>query len=410
MTPKHILFIEANLDGTVGGSHYCLLELIKYLDRKKFEPFVLFYQENSLIPEFEKVCPVILFDKTNRLNIKKNWPAFYNISMSIPIVKKFMSLSQKTYNFLRYSITEYFKNIYILSKYRVDLVHINNAPYLTDWLLASKIMRVECTAHLRGTWKVRPWYNRVLMRYYDAVIVISKFIYNDIISQDIPTYNFFVIHDGIDVNSASIIKRKTPDDIKIKFNIPFEANSLIGVVGNIKHWKGQHVLIEAMNLIIDKNINIKCLIIGDVSTLKDDQDYFKYLKDLINKYNLSDSVFFTGFTRDILEVMSALSILVHTSTDPEPLGRVILEGMILSKPVIATAHGGPLEIIEDGVSGFLVPPNDPKALADKIGYLISNRDIRERAGQIARKRVEEYFSIETNVIKIEQLYAKLLNS
>jgi len=100
--------------------------------------------------------------------------------------------------------------------------------------------------------------------------------------------------------------------------------------------------------------------------------------------------------------------LVHTSVFPDPLGRVILEGMIFRKPVIATNHGRPVETIEDGVSGFLVETGNPMALAEKISFLLGKKEIAIRIGENARKRVEEKFSIGNNVKKIEDVYTSLL--
>jgi len=114
VNPKHILFIEANTDGTIGGSHYCLLELIKGLDKSKFKPFVLFYQKNILIPEFKKHYPVIILDKTRGLVIKRDFPQLYALVTKIPYLPSFLILFQKTYNFFRYHLTDFLKIIYLL--------------------------------------------------------------------------------------------------------------------------------------------------------------------------------------------------------------------------------------------------------------------------------------------------------
>jgi len=95
---KHILFIEANTDGTIGGSHHSLLLLVKYLDKSKFKPFVLFYQKNILIPEFERHCPVIILDKTKDLVIKKDLPRLHTLASKVPCLLHFLILLQKIYN------------------------------------------------------------------------------------------------------------------------------------------------------------------------------------------------------------------------------------------------------------------------------------------------------------------------
>ena len=91
----------------------------------------------------------------------------------------------------------------------------------------------------------------------------------------------------------------------------------------------------------------------------------------------------------------------------EGLPRIILEIMSLSKCIIASSIGPNSEIIEDGKTGFLVPPNDPEALAQKIDYLLSHPEVAQRMGKEARKRVEKLFDISLNVKKTEELYDQL---
>ena len=101
---KKILFIEANLDGTIGGSHYCLLELVKCLNKDKFKPYVLFFQDNALIPNFEQLCPTIIFDKTKGFIIKNRFPRKYLFISKYKFLLSLLLLCQKGYNFFRYSI------------------------------------------------------------------------------------------------------------------------------------------------------------------------------------------------------------------------------------------------------------------------------------------------------------------
>src|SRR5262249_57484052 len=88
---------------------------------------------------------------------------------------------------------------------------------------------------------------------------------------------------------------------------------------------------------------------------------------------------FSRYRADVQRVMAALDVVIHASTDPEPFGRVLLEGMAMGKAVIATDLGGPREIIEHGVSGFLVPPGDAVALAAAVETLIADPSVAESA-------------------------------
>ena len=109
-------------------------------------------------------------------------------------------------------------------------------------------------------------------------------------------------------------------------------------------------------------------------------------------------------------VMNALDVFVHASVQPEPYGRVILEAMALGKPVIATDHGGPREIIEDGLSGFLVSPNDPEDLARCLQHLLNSPELRRKIGQHGLKRLVTKFSTTQAVLDFERVYSAVLET
>lgn len=407
MSANNILYIEANIDGTVGGSHHCLLEIVKYIDRGKYIPSVVFYQDNALVPDFEKVCDVFIITQNEGLIIEKVFPVFYSYIRNYAAISKIVLYFQKVYNFLVHYVPNLIYICRFLVKHKIDLVHANNTPDLSDWLIASKLLRIKMVSHLRFPWS--PTYVRKkLLRYYDKVISISNYVTEQLKVKGIPCGNVVTIHDGIDVRSMPA----TNDSIENMFkelNIS-TATSLIGVIGNIRRWKGQHVAIESLRHIVSKNKNILCLFIGEISSSPYDTEYYSDLKELVKKYDLGNNVYFTGYRKDVLNILSKLDILIHTSIIPEPFGRVVLEGMIFRKPVIATNHGGPMESIVDGISGFLIPPEEPKLLADKIIFLMENKDIAKEVGDNARKHVEEKFSVEGNVQKIEGIYSSFLET
>lgn len=401
MSGKRILYVEENLDGTIGGSHYCLLELVRGIDKTRFSPAVVFFQDNVLIPEFKKLCPVITFHKQRGWVIKRDFPAFYSLAERSIALVPVLALFQKTYNFFRYALVDFFKVISLLKKYRIDLVHLNNAPDLTDWLVACKFLGKKCIAHVRGFWTPTGIQKRIAP-YYDAIISISSAVTEHVRSVAPSAANVVTIHDGIDITAVLKMKGRSSDDIRKELGIA-TTDYLIVVAGNIKPWKGQHTVIEAMKSLKARFPHIKCLIVGDVAHTEEDKRYHNRLRKLVSN-GLTQNIFFAGFKKNTPEIMSAADLLVHTSVSPEPLGRVILEGMVFGKPVIATAHGGPLDIIEDGISGFLVPPNDPAALAEKIECLVTRPDTGKKVGDMAGKRVEEKFNVDLCLNKIESLY------
>jgi glycosyltransferase involved in cell wall biosynthesis len=108
------------------------------------------------------------------------------------------------------------------------------------------------------------------------------------------------------------------------------------------------------------------------------------------------------------DVHRAFDVFVLASRQPEPFGLVVLEAMATGRPVIATAHGGPLDIIHDGRDGELVPPGDAAAMAKAILAFVADPDRRARVGALARARVSESFTAEQYVAGIDAVYREVL--
>ena len=156
--------------------------------------------------------------------------------------------------------------------------------------------------------------------------------------------------------------------------------------------------------------NAHLVFVGTCSHLPEDQAYLQQLQRFIADAGMGSSVTFLGFRQDAASVMNAMDVVVHASTLPEPYGRVIIEAMALSKPVIATDHGGPREIIENGVSGFLTAPSDSEALAGCLLDLICSPDLRRTIGRQALQRINAKFSTTQAVLEFEQAYAAVLDT
>ncbi len=403
--PKNILYIEINTDGTIGGSHLCLYEMVKYIDRRKYIPFVIFFQDNQLMPDFRKICDPIVLKLNPVLVLRRDLPSFYQAIEERRILKKGGLSGQKLVNFFGSYIPSLFQIYKFIKRNNIKLVHLNNGPDMTDWLLVSKAMGVKVVSHLRFPWSPTR-FRKFLACRYDRIIAISDFVATELDKIGVSRKNVVTIHDGIDIGllEASGLPRS---EISREFDIPNGAPVLCEI-GNIRRWKGQHVAIEAVRLLAGKYKDLRLFIVGEISNSENDVEYLKYLKELTIKYGLERNIIFTGYRKDALSILAQSDIMIHTSIFPEPLGRVILEGMIFRKPVIATNHGGPLESIEEGKSGFLVEPENPKVLAEKISFLLEHGEEAKNIGENARRHVEEKFGIRNNIRKIEEMYDNIL--
>lgn len=183
---------------------------------------------------------------------------------------------------------------------------------------------------------------------------------------------------------------------------------VIGMIGNIKAWKGQDTLSRAMDRVRRSVPNVCCLLVGDTSP--SDREYQQSLHALVASLGLDKVVVFTGFQRNVGDFLMMFDVMVHASVLPEPFGRVILEAMACKKPVIASRAGAITEIVEEGKTGLTFPPGDSEALAETIVSLIGDRERIRRFGESGYKRLVNEFHISKNVESTQRLYERILSA
>lgn len=392
---KRILYIEANRDGTIGGSYYSLLYLLQGLNKDKYEPHVIFCQDNVLIPEFKKVTPYVYVND-------------FGPSVSAPCI----SLEDRIKwlpRFLLDVIFKQFKLRNIITDIRPDLVHLNNGyAAMHEWMLAGWFHGFKVIAHDRGTGFPCSLRTRLFVRLLDAIINVSDSFKNNVISQKLKVKLVRRVYNGLD---SGMIERSVDHDVVNKLKEEFKitvAQPVVGITGNIDRWKGQAVVLKAIKKVKQVYPDIKCLIVGKVP--RQAEDYKKELDEYVADKCLQGNVIFTGFRKDIPNLLMMLDIMLHASIEPEPFGRVVLEGMAAGKPIIATNSGGTVEQIVNGETGILVPMNDPDEMANAIIYFISNPDAAGAMGKNGKKRLTELFSIKRMVQETEQVYAEIFSS
>lgn len=223
----------------------------------------------------------------------------------------------------------------------------------------------------------------------NKVIAVSKAV-KDYLTQGGLLQNsekVVVVHNGIQTTPFEIA---TSDKVKAEFKIHND-DILIGVIGRIHFWKGQDQFIEAVKILKEMGLaNFKALIVGGV--FRGYEYLLDELRAKVSAYGLEDVVVFCGYRRDIPEILKALDIVVVPSIFPDPFPTIVLEAMAAGKPVIATAHGGVVEMVQEGSTGFLVPPNRPDILAERIIKLAQDKALRERMGRAGRQRLKEKFT------------------
>jgi glycosyltransferase involved in cell wall biosynthesis len=167
--------------------------------------------------------------------------------------------------------------------------------------------------------------------------------------------------------------------------------TLVVLVGRINGWKGQEVLVEAADLLwASGKRNLRFAIVGDPPPGQ--SGHLDRLRKQVARSPASPAIRLLEFTDDPAAVWEACDVAVVPSTAPEPFGLVAVEAMAAGKPVVAAAHGGLLDIVEDGVTGLLVPPGDATALGGALNRLANDEGLRLRMGAAGRERQRRLFT------------------
>jgi len=174
------------------------------------------------------------------------------------------------------------------------------------------------------------------------------------------------IPNGLDAAPFERARQNDSRALRSALNLPHDA-PVLGVFSRLAEWKGQHVLLEALHDLPTAH----ALIVGDAA-FPGDAPYAERLRAQADHPELRGRVHFAGHRSDIPDLMAACTIVVHTSTAAEPFGRVVAEGLLAHRPVVATNAGGVPEIIRPQHSGLLVSPGDPAALATACQALLND--------------------------------------
>lgn len=265
---------------------------------------------------------------------------------------------------------------------------------------AARLARAVVVASIRDTGEVlTPMQRRVqkaICRLADCVLVNAEAIRSALIHQGYGTSNIEVIRNGI---ALGTFEGKSRAGVRNALGIG-ESDRLILVSSRLNRMKGIEYFLEAASAVSRKIREAKFLIVGDGADRAP-------LEKRASELKLNDRVVFTGFRTDVPDLLSEASLSVLPSLS-EGLSNSLLESMASGVPVVATSVGGNPEVVEDGVTGILVPPRDPEALAVAMTRILADQSLASRFGEAGKKRVATLYSIERNVRETEQLYESLI--
>lgn len=247
-------------------------------------------------------------------------------------------------------------------------------------------------------------FHKFIYQKLDAVIAISKDVADGFIRNlPVKMEKVRVIHPGVDVEKFKF-REGGRERIRKEFNLGDDV-VVLGVVSRFSPGKGHEELFRAFKILIQEFRNLKLLIVGEPTV--GEIDYFRTLKNLEKELGILGRTIWTGFRKDVPDILSAIDIFVAPS-HAEAFGLSLVEAMAVGLPVVATKSAGFLDIIEDGVNGLFFERGSYIDLAEKIKMLIKDKMLAKRLGEKASETAREKFSFEKYVDSIEDLYLELL--
>lgn len=355
------------------GAETLLVRLLSVLDRERVDPHVLLPDEGPLRGEIERLGVPVDVVPTRWWLPATHWSASQ-------FREQFDGFERRVANLEAW-----------LSARRIDLVHTNTLVTLEGAIAAARVERPHVW-HSRGLFLPgSPAYDflgpastyAIVDRLSDTVACVSRAV-----AEEAGAFchhaSISVVYDGLDLEILRAEPPLSGGSFRERFGIP-EGVRTLACVGGIQRNKGQLDLVEAMARLPLDFSDLTLLLFGAES----DAGYCTRVREAVDQAGLLSRVRFIGHVPDVVRCLPLVDLVVHPSRS-EGFGLSVLEAMAMGCPVLAARSGGPEELIEHEVSGVLVPPGDPGALAAGIVRLLSNPELGRRLGLAASSRAERF--------------------
>ena len=286
----------------------------------------------------------------------------------------------------------------ILKRIKPNIIHIHSR--VPAWMIyyANKSLKIPTIVSIHGFNHISN-YSKIMTRFNSTVCVseaVKKYIVN---AYNLDKNKVEVIHCGVDENkfSESKINKDDIENLIKRFNL--KNKYIISTIGRFSSLKNFETFIKAIEINCKKNPDVIGLIIGYIP--KKDK-YYKKIKNLIIQKNLSNKIHIITSHYDICSIYKLSNIVISCSKKPESFGLTLVESLFFNTPIIASNHGGPLEIIDEGINGLLYSSENENELSKKIDILrslkLSNLDLSAKDNFSSKKMCREYLTKYLNLI------------
>jgi glycosyltransferase involved in cell wall biosynthesis len=378
VVPVPICFPLAG-DIPVGGGHVSVLLLIQNLDRRRFRPVVAVHgdgpvrrwlEEHGVRHEIEALQGCVRDRHRVRIG---------DVAL---ICRRSWALAR----FLR--------------ERKVEIVHVNDTIMLGTWALATRIAGAKLLWHKRGPWNDR-WLHRLWFRAADHVIAISRYA-----APPIPSLKCSIIYNPAGNRQQAFDRTAARQHLLSEIGFPSRTN-ILGFFADIdKERKRPVVFLEAIAQIREKSpqLPVVGLLFGQASNATQ-----HHLRAHAESLGIADRIRFMGFRYPPAPWIAGCDLLIVPSVG-EGFGRTLIEAMVLGTVTIAADSGGHREIIEDGATGCLVPPDDVRAFAERVCRLLEHPTEVSALAQRARKDALDRFGTRRHLQAVTEVYDALLSA
>ena len=379
-----ILFLDQS--GNPGGAQLCLLDIVKP------------YRDSALVGLFAD-GPFRHLLEQQHIPVKVLATQPIQVRKDSNLVQGLASVGQ---------LAPLIARVVLLSR-DYDLIYVNTQKALVVGALASFFSRRPLVYHLHDILSEQHFSltNRILAvtlanGFASLVIANSKATQAAFVEAGGRSNITDVVYNGFE---PRFYQSHESNPNQIRHQLGLDGRFLVGHFSRLSPWKGQHVLIEALAHCPHA---VTAILVGDA--LFGEQDYVQSLHEQVAALGLEERIRFLGFCSDIVPLMRACDLIVHTSTAPEPFGRVIVEAMLCGRPVVAAQSGGAVELVETDKTGWLVPPGDPLLLAAAIIACRSQPELAATIGHEAQQKASQRFHLITVNQQISQLLRRTVKA
>jgi glycosyltransferase involved in cell wall biosynthesis len=366
--PYKVAFIISSLHR--GGAESRLVDVLKRLDRSKFDPFLFVGKDGGdLLADVRDQRVYVGVSEHTNIHFTL-WALWRTLRREQPDVVWCIS----------HRVLGFFGRLF-------------------GYLLHTPVIVISLHGMTHEGERVMDWPNRLLTRLRtDKIVVLSQKYRDWLVAEGTPESLVTVQYNGVDTERFSpTVNRQTCKQTVLRID---PSRLVIGTVGNLRPKKAHEVLIRAAKQVVQKCPQALFVIVGEGQRRHE-------LQQLIEQLNLSQHVRLLGQRHDVPDILRALDIFTLTSDDGEGCSNATLEALGTGLPVVTTDFGGASELVNDEV-GIVVPRRNEAALAEALLQLLHDPERRQAMGQAARQRAIEHFSLERMIRARESLLLDLL--